>query len=146
MSRPPPRPPRAPAALALLAALALPGCLLVGGHGSIGPRLSEQAVAALEPGVTTKDEVLARFGPPNEYRRPELTSALIDDELRLSGALRGARQAERVFTYQRDDVELRGTFLLLFAFADVTTRSERLVVWFDERDVVREVAFGEAAP
>ncbi len=120
--------------------LTAPGCLYVGGHAAIGARWSPEAVDQLLPGRTTKAEVLALLGPPNEYKRPEWTGAMLDDNERLSGALALARRAENAFTYQYDDVDADGTFLLLWTGVWTETQTDLLVIFFDERDVVSEVA------
>jgi hypothetical protein len=122
------------------AALSAPGCLYTGGHGSLGPAIPDEAVAAIVRGVTTKGEVLALLGPPNEYKRPELEAVMRDDSSRLSGALAAARKGEDVFTWQRDEVRFSGLWLLLFNRLAAETDSDLLVVFFDEHDVVSDVA------
>jgi hypothetical protein len=128
----------------LLAVLALPGCLFVGGRGAAGARLPPGVEAQLLPGRTTRAEVLALLGPPTEYKRPELSSALVDDELRVSGALAVARRAENVCTWQYDRLTARGSLLLLWNGLSVRTSSDLLVVFFDERDLVADVAVRHA--
>jgi hypothetical protein len=120
--------------------LLLPGCLYTGGRASIGPQFSDATVAALQPGVTTKAQVLELLGPPNEYKRPELDAVMRDDTARLAGALAVANRVQDVLTWQRDELEFDGTWLLLWNRAAVRTDSDLLVVFFDESDVVRDVA------
>jgi len=128
----------------LLAALALPGCLFVGARGAAGARLPAGIEARLQPGITTRAEVLALLGPPTEFKRPELSSALVDDELRVSGALAVARRAENVYTWQYDRLDARGSVLLLWNGLALRTASDLLVVFFDERDRVADVAVRHA--
>jgi len=61
------RPSGGAAALAL-AALCGTACTTIEGHFQRLP--SEQALRAVEPGVTTRSEVLRLLGPPEEMRRP----------------------------------------------------------------------------
>jgi len=128
----------------LLALLALPGCLFVAARGEAGARLPQGVEAQLLPGRTTKAEVLALLGPPTEFKRPELSSALVDDELRVSGALAVARRAENVYTWQYDRLAARGSLLLLWNGLSLRTTSDLLVVFFDGHDVVADVAVRHA--
>lgn len=131
-------------AVGLLHLLALlPACLYVGVDTRLGPRLSPEVVARIVPGRTTMGEVLALLGPPNEYKRPELTAALLDDRTRLEGALAAAHRAEDVFTWQADQVDGDGTVLLLLNVFRVDSRSDLLVVFFDEAGVVVDLAFAQ---
>jgi hypothetical protein len=134
--------------LLLMLLVLLPGCLFVGGRARVGAPVSAAAAAAIVPGQTTKGELLALLGPPTEFKRPELDSALLDDELRLSGALATARRAENALTWQHDRVAAAGTVLLLFNRVSARTSTDLLVVFFDEHDVVSAVAFraAEEAP
>lgn len=128
--------------LALLTCLVLcaPGCLYIGGRSHVGPRIDPEQTARIERGRTTRSELLAWFGPPNEYQRPELTAALLDDELRLSGVLEAAHRAEDVYTWQFDDITMDGTWLLVFLGMRVHTESDLLVVFFDADGIVLDFA------
>jgi hypothetical protein len=128
-------------ALLFVALLALPGCLYIGARGELGPRIDPAVVPRIEPGVTTRRELLEWLGPPSEYERPELTAMLLDDELRLTGVLETARRAEQVWTWQHDDLDADGTWLLLWAGFWVQTTSDLLVVFLDDAGVVADVAW-----
>lgn len=132
----------------LLLAMALPGCLFVGGRAHFGAPVSAAAAESITPGRTTKAQLLALLGPPTEFKRPELGSVLVDDELRLSGVLATARRSEGALTWQYDSVSTAGTVLLLFNSLSSTTATDLLVVFFDEHDVVTSFAFrpAEEAP
>lgn len=122
---------------ALVSLLAcLPGCLVVGGHGTQGPRFAPAVLASLTPGVSTRAEVLATLGPPSEYVDPDTAAILMEDELRLSGALDMSRRAARVWTWQWDEVDALGTILGIYNRLDVDTRTELVVALFDEQDVL----------
>lgn len=129
--------------LSLAAALLLPGCLWVGARGEAGARLPADVEAHLRPGVTTRAQVLELLGPPTEFKRPELSSALVDDELRVSGALAVARRSEDAWTWQFDRLTVRGTLLGLWNRLDLHTTSDLLVVFF-EGDRVADVALRRA--
>ncbi|MFO0980650.1 MAG: hypothetical protein U1E76_02705 [Planctomycetota bacterium] len=121
----------------------LTGCLYLGGSGTFGPKLDPGKVALLRPGTTTKADVLALLGPPQEFKRPEVADALVDDTVRLSGAVALGNRAHDVFTYQFDRVDLDGTWLVLFLYTATEVKSDLLVIFFDEHDVVKEVSFRE---
>lgn len=127
----------------LAAALALPGCLFVGARGEAGARLPAGVEQHLVPGRTTRAEVLDLLGPPTEFKRPELSSALVDDELRVSGALAVARRSEDAWTWQFDRLRARGTLLGVWNALDVRTTSDLLVVFF-QGDLVADVALRRA--
>ena len=128
----------------VLALVLGPSCLYTGGHGSLGPALSDEAVARIVPGVSTKAEVLTLLGPPNEYKRPELEAVMRDDSSRLASALAVARRQQDVFTWQRDEVRFSGFWLLFYNRLAAETDSDLLVVFFDQHDVVRDVALRRA--
>lgn len=126
---------------ASLAALLLPGCLYVSASGSFGPTLDPQVVAGIVPGETTKAEVLELLGPPGEYTRSEVLGSLGDETVRVSGAVALGNRAQDAFTYQHDRIAGRGHVLVLYNFVRGEIESDLLVVFFDEDDRVREVAF-----
>jgi hypothetical protein len=135
----------------VVAALALalawtPGCLVVGGSGSLGGRMPSNIEQAIVPGRTTKAEVLSLLGPPNEFKRPELTSALVDDDLRVSGVLATARRVHNVFTWQYDRFSGLGTMLGVVNVIDAETTRDLLIVFFDGNDVVVDVALRQEQP
>jgi len=131
------------------AALALPlvmsGCLVVSASGSFGPQLDPGVVARIVPGETTKREVLAWLGPPEEYLRSEVVESLADETTRVSGALALGNRAQDAFSWQRDTLVGRGHILLVYNHFQADVKSDVLVVFFDEQDRVREVSFRAAA-
>jgi hypothetical protein len=134
---------RAPSALlglVLVLALVPPGCLYVGARARVGPRIDPGVVATIEAGTTTRSEVLTLLGPPAEHMEPELAAVLFDDNLRLDGVLDVARRAESLWTWQGDQALADGTMLLLWNGLWVETRTDLVVVGFDEAGVVTAVA------
>ena len=95
----------------------------------------------IEPGQTTRQEVLALLGPPEEFLRSEVGSALDDDTVRVSGAIQLGNRALDAFTWQHDRLESRGRWWLLYMWLDTTVESDILMIVFDERDLVSEVGF-----
>lgn len=131
-----------PACLLLLALLGLlPGCAYVQASGTFGSVLDPARIAAIEPGVTTKAQVLALLGPPEEFLRSEVLGSLADDATRVSRAVALGNRAQDAFTYQFDTVEARGTMLVFYNFVRGRVESDLLVVFFDGDDRVRELGF-----
>ncbi len=77
--------------------------------------LDAEAIRTLVPGVTTARDVVARLGAPTEV-------------VQL-----GRRTAYR---YDASSTKSTLTFLVVVNFANQDTRSDRLWVFFDERDVL----------
>ncbi len=133
---------RAAAWLGLAAAAAtLTGCLSISASAAFGPHLSPAVLDLIEPGQTTRKEVLALLGPPEEFLRSEIASALDDDTVRVSGAIQLGNRALDAFTWQHDRLESRGRWWLLYMWLDTTVESDILMIVFDERDLVSEVSF-----
>jgi hypothetical protein len=132
-----------------LALLVLPfllsGCLYVQASGSFGPRLDPEVVARIVPGETTKRQVLAWLGPPEEFLRSEVVESLGDETTRVSGALALGNRAQDAFSWQRDSLVGSGNVLLLYNRFQADVESDVLVVFFDEEDRVREVSLRMAS-
>jgi hypothetical protein len=125
----------------LCLALAAAGCAL--GTQRFGREIDETRISSLEVGVSTKADVLATFGPPTAYSHLPVA----DDEEERRKRERG-RELEPesepppdAFVYEyREDRESFFTVLLFTRFhREVLT--DRLLVFFDEQEVVRHVAF-----
>lgn len=126
-------------------ALALPfflsGCLMVNASGSFGPKLDPAVIAKIVPGETSKREVLALLGPPEEFLRSEVVESLADETTRVSGAISLGNRAQNAFSWQRDQLLGQGNVLLVYNRFVAEVQSDVLVVFFDEEDRVREVSF-----
>lgn len=109
------------------------------------------ALAAIEPGVTTRAEVLRRLGPPDEMRRP----APVDRARETSPIRRRIIEAGDVFgrdayTYASGRHTTRAFGILpmgpaLFRITWVRSSEERWRIEFDEADVVRSVSHVDEA-
>lgn len=99
--------------LLLLLCCAVSGCAIA--RQETNEPLDAQAVAGLRPGTTTAREVVERLGAPTEV-------------VQL-----GRRTAYR---YDAAVTKSTGLILILFNMFGQDTRSDRLWVFFDERDVL----------
>ncbi len=132
------------AGLAALAALVLSGCVSISARADFGPRISPHVLDQIVPGETTRAEVLERLGPPAEFLRAEVSDALGDDGMRVSGAVRLGNRALDVLTWQHDRFRSFGRWWIVYLRVDSVARSDLLMIVFDERDLVREVSFRAA--
>lgn len=130
-------------AVAILALAAGGGCMV--GRVTQGAPIPVDALAKLERGKTTRQQVLDLLGPPIEYKRPELADLLLSDEgVRLRPV--AGRIASDVFTYQFTEGALNLGSVILFTYGRFDVRSNLLVVFFDERGIVEDFAYREQVP
>ena len=116
-----------------------------------GRPIDADRIASIQVGASTKADVLREFGPPSAYSAlpvvpsPQNPSATGGEDL-----LARAEAESRMFVYEyREDRENFLTIILFTRFRREVV-SDRLMVFFDEADVVRYVAFArqtqETAP
>src|SRR5574337_831204 len=105
---------------AVVLAFVLTGCVI--GRVRRDHPLDEHAIAAIQRGVTTKAEILQRFGPPQEIDARELVAIGAPLEQFLSR--RGERPpaeglvGARFFRYTFSRANVFGIILLLFNYAE----------------------------
>jgi hypothetical protein len=144
------RPPRGasppPAARILLAAaLSLPagGCMIA--RYTEGYPIARDRVADIQRGVTTREQILAWFGPPRGYTSDTVLRSLVAEPENSDGFLDPSRLPD-VLAYEFAEGEARGVLLLLFNYVRARVDSDRLVVFFDDEDRVLYYGFHERAP
>lgn len=137
--------PTAHAALVLASLLALPACLVF--HDHAGVPVTEEMFAAIEPGVSSRAEVLAVAGAPTGlYGTNLLSTATRAGESFELPSTPGRIQPD-VYTWQEIDVAAQMTFfpvLFFWSTAEITSRT--LMVVFDEDGLVVDKAFREDGP
>lgn len=116
-----------PAATALgicLFAACAGGCVYTTGRTvrEVGPQISEQAIAAIEPGKTRVDWLTAAFGEP--------TSAVCLDD------------GTEIYRYDSDVRTTEGSYVFM-VFASSRNTIERTSWWFEVRDGVVLRCWGE---
>ena len=132
-----------PAVLTLLALLALllccPACLVLRDAG--GVPVDPQVVATIEPGVTTRAQVLALLGAPTGTHRTDLLAAMVQAD----GAI-GTPEVlvPEVAVWQQ--VDLRADLLaipLFVLWAEASFRTRTAMVWFDDQGLVSAASYRE---
>jgi hypothetical protein len=136
------------AAAVVLAALLGAGCTTIEGHFQHLP--SEEALRSIEPGVTTRSEVLRRLGPPEELRRP---AVFIERAPTTAPQRRKILEAGELFSNDRytyatvrlraDRLGIMPVGLPIVSVTWVESREDRWVVEFGSDDVVRTISHAD---
>ncbi len=107
---------------------------------------SRTAFESLEPGVTTRSEVLRRLGPPEEMRRLSNFDRSLDSSPQVRRALEGADLFGReAFTYARSQRRIERFSIppfgpSFFSFSQRHSHEERWRIEFDDADRVVSVS------
>ena len=107
-----------------------------------GSKLSPETVALLNNGME-KAEVLKLFGPPEEYRRPELLDVIFSNSVPPEMVDPSAAIFNDVFSYRYTHGDVRIFTVILFTWMGVEIKSDDLVVFFDENDRVKYFSYRE---
>jgi len=110
------------------------GCAV--GRFTEGNRLPLERIEQIEPGATTKQEILTWFGPPQNYTEGSILEQIIVSDEIMPGSVAPYRFSD-VLAYQFHEGRASALFLLLFNYIRIEVDSDHLVVFFDENDVVR---------
>jgi hypothetical protein len=94
-----------------------------------------ERVDEIRVGTTTKAEVLAWFGAPDDASDPQVIDAVLQASDLLPAEAVRIPFAD-VFTYRFTEARVRGILLLLWNRFDVRIRNDKLVIFFDEEDRV----------
>ena len=114
----------------------LSGCFSI--RGEFGSVIAPNSVEEIRPGVTTREEVTALFGPPSAFFKPSLLDLIFAGQPEAPDA----PIVEDVYTYRH--VETRTKLLLipvLYGRVTAADRSTTLTVFFDSDGVVRYYGF-----
>jgi hypothetical protein len=128
---------------AVLPGVALSGCVM--GRVYRDHPLDEIKIAGIQRGVTTKQEILDLFGPPQEIDARELTAIGIPFESFINR--RGDKPpverivAARYFRYTYTRANAMAIILILFNYGEFDQKSDNLVVFFDGDNKVEDFAF-----
>lgn len=127
----------------LVPVVALSGCVM--GRVYRDHPLDEMKIGSIQRGVTTKQEILDLFGPPQEIDARELTAIGVPFEPFLSR--RGDKPpierivAARFFRYTYTRANAMAVILILFNYGEFDQKSDNLVVFFDGDNKVEDFAF-----
>jgi hypothetical protein len=129
---------RASARASLLTALGLAvtgatGCVVA--RYSEGANVREERIGEIQPGVTTRAEVLEWFGAPQGFTEPGMVRELMENAGLTPSEVVSVPFAD-VLVFESTKGRIRAMLLLLFNRIELRVASDRLVVFFDEQDRV----------
>jgi hypothetical protein len=126
------------AAPMLLLSLISTGCIV--GRYYEGPNIIAEKVKDIKPGVTTKEEIIEWFGPPQNYMSPTVFNKILRD-LDITGEPLGTFPFANILSYQYDQANIRALVLVLFNYAEAKIKSDHLVIFLDENERVKYYGF-----
>lgn len=109
-----------------------------------GNQVPAEHIPQIQPGQTTKAQVLEWFGAPEDYTDPSGLRRVLDDGVVLPEDVLALPYAD-VLVFETTRGRVKGVFTILFNWFDVKVASDRLVVFFDDEDRVLYYGYREAA-
>jgi hypothetical protein len=122
----------------LMLFILLAGCVI--GRYYEGPKISAEKVKEIKPGVTTKEDILAWFGPPQSYISPTIFNQILR-ELDLTREPINTYFFANILSYQYNQGNIRGLVLILFNYIEGKVKTDHLVIFLDENDRVKYYGF-----
>jgi len=105
-----------------------------------GPKISEEKVKEIKPGVTTKAEIVSWFGPPQNYISPTVFNEILR-EMDVTREPLTHYPFANILSYQYNRGNIRAIVLVLFNFVDAKVKSDHLVIFLDENEKVKYYGF-----
>jgi hypothetical protein len=122
-------------ALALLVCAAWlgSGCFTI--DVTAGNAVPSERVEQIQPGQTTKQQILEWFGAPEDYTDPSGLRRIFADGVAAPEDVLVLPYAD-VLVFELTRGEVRGVLLVLFNWFEVHVANDRLIVFFDDEDRV----------
>jgi len=105
-----------------------------------GPKISEEKIREIKPGVTTKAEIISWFGPPQNYISPTIFNEILR-EMDVTREPLTNYPFANILSYQYNQGNIRAIVLILFNFVDAKVKSDHLVIFLDENERVKYYGF-----
>ena len=122
----------------LFLALFLEGCVV--GRYYEGPKISPEKIKEIKPGITTKEEIISWFGPPQNYISPTVFNEILR-EMDVTREPLTNYPFANILSYQYNRGNIRAIVLILFNFVEAKVKSDHLVIFLDENDRVKYYGF-----
>jgi hypothetical protein len=122
----------------LFLSLFLTSCII--GRYYEGPKISEEKITEIKPGVTTKEEIISWFGPPQNYLSPTIFNQILR-ELDVTREPLNDYPFANILSYQFNQGNVRAVVLILFNYVEGKVKSDHLVIFMDENDRVKYYGF-----
>jgi hypothetical protein len=116
----------------------LAGCVI--GRYHEGPKISEEKIREIKPGVTTKAEIVSWFGPPQNYISPTVFNEILR-EMDVTREPLTNHPFANILSYQFNRGNIRAIVLVLFNYVDANVKSDHLVIFLDENEKVKYYGF-----
>jgi len=105
-----------------------------------GPKISEEKIREIKPGITTKAEIISWFGPPQNYISPTIFNEILR-EMDVTREPLSNYPFANILSYQYNQGNIRAIVLILFNFVDAKVKSDHLVIFLDEDEKVKYYGF-----
>jgi hypothetical protein len=105
-----------------------------------GPKIPPEKIKEIKPGVTTKEEIISWFGPPQNYISPTIFNEILR-EIDVTREPLTNYPFANILSYQYNRGNIRGIILVLFNFIEAKVKSDYLVIFLDENDRVKYYGF-----
>jgi hypothetical protein len=122
----------------LFLALLLASCVI--GHYYEGPKIPPEKIKEIKPGVTTKEEIISWFGPPQNYISPTIFNEILR-EMDVTREPLTNYPFANILSYQYNRGNIRAIVLVLLNFIEAKVKSDHLVIFLDEHDRVKYYGF-----
>jgi hypothetical protein len=116
----------------------LTGCVI--GRYYEGPKISAEKIKDIKPGVTTKEEIVSWFGPPQNYISTTVFNQILQ-ELDVTREPLNVYPFANILSYQYNRGNIRAVVLILFNFIEGKVKSDHLVIFLDDNDKVKYYGF-----
>jgi len=105
-----------------------------------GATIPEEKIKEIKPGITTKEEIISWFGPPQNYLSPTIFNQILR-ELEVTREPVNYYPFANILSYQYNRGNVRAIVLVLFNYIEGKVKSDHLVVFVDENDRVQYYGF-----
>jgi hypothetical protein len=105
-----------------------------------GPNIPEEKIKQIKPGITTKEEIISWFGPPQNYLSPTIFNQILR-ELDVTREPLNYYPFANILSYQFNQGNVRAVVLILFNYIEGKVKSDHLVIFIDEQDKVQYYGF-----
>lgn len=124
--------------LLLSLSLFLTSCVI--GRYYEGPKISTERIRDIKPGVTTKEEIVSWFGPPQNYISTTVFNQILR-ELDVTRDPLNVYPFANILSYQYNQGNIRAVVLILFNFIEGKVKSDHLVIFLDDNEKVKYYGF-----
>ena len=114
------------------------GCVV--GRYYEGPQIPQEKIKEIKPGVTTKEEIVSWFGPPQNYISPTVFNEILR-EMDVTREPLTNYPFANILSYQYNRGNIRAIVLILFNYVDATVKSDHLVIFLDDNEKVKYYGF-----